>query len=91
MYFNLFTINQEGTVTRIRRLSLAAAATVAMLPCAAPAFAVEPLSADGAATVLRQRGLSSARGNRDRLRIHKPDRLPQHIVLILVQQLVLLR
>ena len=71
MYFNLFTINQEGTVTRIRRLSLAAAATVAMLPCAAPAFAVEPLSADGTATVA--------------------DRLPQHIVLILVQQLVLLR
>ena len=89
MYFNLFTINQEGTVTRIRRLSLAAAATVAMLPCAAPAFAVEPLSTDG--TGLRQRGLSSARGNRDRLRIHKPDHLPQHIVLILVQQLVLLR
>jgi len=51
VYFYLFTINQEGTVTRIRRLSFAAAATVAMLSCAAPAFAVEPLSADGTATV----------------------------------------
>lgn len=41
---------QEGNVSRIRRLGIAAIVTAAMLACGAPAFATEPLTTNGHVT-----------------------------------------